>query len=102
MRLIKLFSLLLIATSAILSSCGSGSTAPTEGVVTYEISYPVPFEDKWMERLMPKEMEMQFKDDLLKTELSFAVGMIKIAYLSDQKNKKLCIFLSIKVFGNTL
>ena len=61
----------------------------SEGVITYGISYPVPFEDKWMERLMPKEMEMQFKDGLLKTELSFAVGMIKIAFLSDQKNKKL-------------
>ncbi len=78
----------MIAT-ALLSSCNVGSSAPSEGIITYEISYPTPFEDKWMGRLMPKEMEMQFKNGLLKTELSFAVGMIKIAYLSDQKNKKL-------------
>lgn len=89
MRLIKHFSLFLFIALVSFSSCGSGSHKRTEGVVTYKITYPIPFDDKWMERLMPKEMEMQFKDGLLKTELSFAVGMIKIAYLSDHKNKKL-------------
>jgi hypothetical protein len=88
-KIIKHFSLILLVALIGLSSCASNSSAENEGVVTYEISYPVPFDDKWMERLMPKEMEMQFKDGLLKTELSFAVGMIKIAYLSDQKNRKL-------------
>jgi hypothetical protein len=88
-KLNKLFPVLLFFALAALSSCGGSSSATNEGVITYEITYPVPFEDKWMERLMPKEMEMQFKDGLLKTELSFAVGMIKIAFLSDQKNKKL-------------
>jgi hypothetical protein len=88
-RQIITFSLLLVVSLAGLSSCSSGSSAPTQGVITYGINYPVQFDDKWMERLMPKEMEMQFKDGLLKTELSFAVGMIKIAYLSDQKNQKL-------------
>lgn len=89
MRLIKFFSLLLVVALASFSSCSGGGSTPREGVITYGITYPVPFDDKWMERLMPKEMDMQFKDGLLKTELSFAVGMIKIAYLSDQKNKKL-------------
>jgi hypothetical protein len=88
-RLINFFPLLLVIALASLSSCSGGGSERSEGVITYGITYPVPLEDKWMERLMPKEMEMQFKDGLLKTELSFAVGMIKIAFLSDQKNKKL-------------
>lgn len=71
------------------SSCETKSNRIDEGVVVYDISYPIPFEDKWMERLMPKEMEMQFKDDMLKTELSFGLGMIKIAYLSDKKKEQL-------------
>lgn len=73
----------------LMTSCGSGSNNPDQGVITYEITYPIPFEDKWLERLMPTKMEMQFKGEHLKTELSFAMGMIKIAYLSDQKKKEL-------------
>ena len=34
-------------------------------------------------------MEMQFKDDKLKTELSFGLGMIKIGYLSNKKKQQL-------------
>lgn len=71
------------------SSCETKSNRIDEGIIVYNISYPIPFEDKWMERLMPKEMEMQFKDDKLKTELSFGLGMIKIAYLSDKKKEQL-------------
>lgn len=89
MRIVKYFHLFIFIALVSLSSCGNGAKERSEGLVTYDITYPVPFEDKWMERLMPSEMEMQFKDGLLKTELSFAVGMIKIAFLSDQKNKKL-------------
>ena len=40
--------------------CAGKSSDVTEGIITYDISYPRPIEDKWMEKLMPTEMEMQF------------------------------------------
>ena len=85
------FSLIFIVvvSALVLIGCDTASDRPDEGVITYEISYPIPFEDKWFERLMPKEMELKFKGDLLKTELSFGLGMIKIAYLSDFKKRQL-------------
>ena len=86
----KLTFIYILAVSILgLTACDTASDRPDEGVITYEISYPIPFEDKWFERLMPKEMEMKFKGDLLKTELSFGMGMIKIAYLSDFKKREL-------------
>ena len=54
-----------------------------QGVITYDISYPRPIEDKWMEKLMPSEMEMQFKNNQINTELTFGLGMIKIGYISN-------------------
>lgn len=63
--------------------------AVSEGIITYDISYPRPIEDKWMEKLMPKEMEMQFKNNNINTELSFGLGMIKIGYITNTEDKKL-------------
>lgn len=85
----KLIFVIFIGATIFASSCSSEHNRVDEGTVVYDISYPVPFEDKWLERLMPKEMEMKFKKEKLKTELSFGLGMIKIAYLSDQKKKEL-------------
>lgn len=69
--------------------CESSSDTLNQGVITYDISYPRPIEDKWMEKLMPSEMEMKFKDDQLNTELTFGLGMIKIGYISNTKDKQL-------------
>ena len=63
--------------------------AVSEGIITYDISYPRPIEDKWMEKLMPKEMEMQFKNNNINTELTFGLGMIKIGYITNTEDKKL-------------
>lgn len=78
-----------IFTIAFLSSCETVGSKPSEAIISYDISYPTPFEDKWLERLMPKDMEMKFNEDMLKTELSFGLGMIKISYLSDAKDHEL-------------
>lgn len=61
----------------------------TQGVITYDISYPRPIEDKWMEKLMPSEMEMRFKNDKINTELTFGLGMIKIGYITNTKDRHL-------------
>ena len=68
--------------------CENGEPAVYEGVITYDISYPRPIEDKWMEKLMPKEMEMQFKNNNINTELTFGLGMIKIGYITNTEDKR--------------
>lgn len=73
----------------IASKCEEGPAAVNEGVITYDISYPRPIEDKWMEKLMPSEMEMQFKDNNINTELTFGLGMIKIGYITNTEDKHL-------------
>lgn len=69
--------------------CEDGSSHVSEGVITYDISYPRPIEDKWMEKLMPSEMEMQFKNNNINTELTFGLGMIKIGYITNTEDKHL-------------
>ena len=70
-------------------SCNENSGSVSEGVITYDISYPRPIEDRWMERLMPTEMEMQFKNNNINTELTFGLGMIKIGYITNTQDKHL-------------
>ena len=41
-------------------SCNLGEKSVEEGEILYKITYPAGFEDKWMERLMPKEMNFYF------------------------------------------
>ena len=55
------FASILISLAPLLftGSCGNMEPAVSEGIITYGISYPRPIEDKWMEKLMPTEMEMQ-------------------------------------------
>tara|TARA_B100000767_G_C19633469_1_gene479319 strand:- start:91 stop:729 length:639 start_codon:yes stop_codon:yes gene_type:complete len=69
--------------------CAGKPSGVTEGIITYDISYPRPIEDKWMEKLMPTEMEMQFKNNNLNTELAFGLGMIKIGYITNTDDKHL-------------
>lgn len=71
-----------------------GCTEPTrpkihQGKILYDITYPKPFEDKWLERLMPDEMEMYFSQNGMKTELTFGLGMIQIGFLTNQEDKEL-------------
>ena len=70
-------------------ACKEESSDLSEGVITYDISYPRPIEDKWMEKLMPTEMEMQFKNNNINTELTFGLGMIKIGYITNTEDKHL-------------
>lgn len=73
----------------LLGSCGDVEPAVSEGIITYNISYPRPIEDRWMEQLMPTEMEMQFKNNNINTELTFGLGMIKIGYITNTEDKHL-------------
>ncbi len=81
--------LILIAPLLLTGSCREMEPAVSEGIITYDISYPRPIEDKWMEKLMPTEMEMQFKNNKINTELTFGLGMIKIGYITNTEDKHL-------------
>ncbi|MBI35085.1 MAG: hypothetical protein CMP67_06950 [Flavobacteriales bacterium] len=70
-------------------TCSDIEPAVSEGIITYDISYPRPIEDKWMEKLMPTEMEMQFKNNNINTELTFGLGLIKIGYITNTEDKHL-------------
>lgn len=86
-----IFKTILIFTFPLLfiGSCRDSEPAVSEGVITYDISYPKPIEDKWMEKLMPTEMEMQFKNNNINAELTFGLGMIKIGYITNTEDKRL-------------
>ena len=81
--------LLFITPLIFMFSCSNIEPAVSEGIITYDISYPRPIEDRWMETLMPKEMEMQFKNNKINTELTFGLGMIKIGYITNTEEKNL-------------
>ena len=89
MRFFSLVTSVFLLPTLIVGSCTNMEPAVSEGIITYDISYPRPIEDKWMEKLMPKEMEMQFKNNNINTELSFGLGMIKIGYITNTEDKKL-------------
>ncbi len=100
MRIIKLIvrkkhfhiifvSLMFLLSAVGIFSCNLGEKSVEEGEILYKITYPAGFEDKWMERLMPKEMNFYFNTDYVKTEMIFGLGMIQINYLADNQNKTL-------------
>ena len=87
----RLFNYIIVILAPLLlaSGCESSGGAVDQGIITYDISYPRPIEDKWMEKLMPSEMEMQFKNNQINTELTVGLGMIKIGFISNTQDKQL-------------
>lgn len=72
-----------------INSCSIGEKSVEEGKILYKITYPAGFEDKWMERLMPKEMNFYFNTEFVKTEMIFGLGMIQINYIADNQQQTL-------------
>ena len=70
-------SFLFLLSSAVIFSCNLGEKSVEEGKILYKITYPAGFEDKWMERLMPKEMNFYFNPDFVKTEMIFVTKTLK-------------------------
>lgn len=89
MKRIFNYFIALIPLIIITSGCDSFNGAVNQGIITYDISYPRPIEDKWMETLMPSEMEMQFKNNKINTELTFGLGTIKMGFITNTEDKKL-------------
>jgi GLPGLI family protein len=83
------YIIVILAPLLLLTGCENSGGTVDQGIITYDISYPRPIEDKWMEKLMPSEMEMQFKNNQINTELTFGLGMIKIGFISNTEDKQL-------------
>ncbi len=84
---IQYFFILLLFTI----SCDSGifESGIKEGVVEYKIEYPYLKDDHIMMDLLPKKMEMTFKDGEYRNEISAGMGLFKTAIIKEKENQKL-------------
>lgn len=78
-------------------ACETKDAPITSGKINYAITYPIEIKDKWLERLVPKSMDLYFNERYIKSELGFGLG-VKIAYLSDIEELK--VFEQLKFLQN--
>jgi GLPGLI family protein len=67
----------------------------SEGVIQYEITYPVSTSDNVMASLMPTEMKYQFKNHNSAAELSAGMGMFSTSFISNAASKTLTQLVKI-------
>jgi len=83
-----LFALIFSATSC----GGSEANKIKEGVITYDISYPY-FKDEMMLSFMPKEMKMEFKDNIYRNTVGNS--MFETSLISNCTDSTLIMMLHI-------
>jgi hypothetical protein len=85
-RIAYYFILLLFATS-----CDRGifESGLDEGVIEYRIEYPDLGDDHVMMDLLPKKMEMTFKEGEYRNEISAGMGLFKTSIIKEKENEKL-------------
>ncbi|MES2837949.1 MAG: hypothetical protein V4667_10530 [Bacteroidota bacterium] len=69
----------------------------TEGVISYEISYPNPGKNESIISMMPSTMVYKFKDNKTSGELTGNLGIFGTSLISDYENKTL--YQTLKVLG---
>lgn len=77
--------------SFIAASCDSGifESGLDEGIIEYRIEYPYLEDDHIMMDLLPKKMEMTFKDGEYRNEISAGMGLFKTSIIKEKENQKL-------------
>jgi len=72
-------------------SCDKGifESGIKEGVIEYRIEYPDLGDDHVMMDLLPKKMEMTFKDGEFRNEISAGMGLFKTSIIREKENQKL-------------
>jgi GLPGLI family protein len=83
----RIITFLLLSFFLIGCNGGEEATGPTEGIITYDVSYPKPAADPFDQKMMPSEMTMKFKENKSLTTLLFGMGFVQMAYLSDNEKK---------------
>ena len=67
----------------------------SEGIIDFDINYPVKNYDASFQRLMPKKMTMSFKDNVYKNEVSIGV-FFNSAIITDCNKKEIIMILNFK------
>ena len=72
----------------LLSSCQSGifDGRISEGIVSYEVSYPYLDPDHYLHGFLPSEMTMQFSDNRFQNELSAGYGMFRTTFINNSND----------------
>lgn len=95
--LVKTF-ILSIFSVALFNSCGNlPFNKITEGVISYEITYPNPGKNESIISMMPSTMLYKFKNNKTSGELTGNLGIFGTSIISDFNNKTL--YQTLKVLG---
>lgn len=83
--------LYLFAILLLVSSCGENpfSNKVDEGIIIYSIEYPEISPDNVMLELMPKKMEMQFKDHDFRNDIIAGMGLFRTSIISKKAENQL-------------
>jgi len=83
-KLKKALHTLIIIFSIILIGCSGSSNKNSEGIISYNVTYPKMDNSNFMFEFMPKKMELIFKDDKYITNLSAGMGLFKTSFIVDK------------------
>lgn len=79
-----------------LCACGSNLGGIKEGVIEYDITYDDSIlSDNLLSSMLPKKMEMKFKDDKTFTEFKVGMGIITAGFLCDPEVKSISTFFHV-------
>ena len=93
----QLNQLLLCILISLLYSCENVDYSPKsidEGIINFNISYPVKNYASYMERVIPKKMTMSFKDNVYKNEVSVG-NFFTSSVITDCNTKKMVMLLNL-------
>lgn len=95
MRLVSLFLICLAVLG--LGSCENSifDGRPQKGLITFDVTYPYIESGGIMAAMMPKTMEMKFQDDVYTTDLKAGMGLFRLGFIADNKNRKLKNILKV-------
>ncbi len=85
----KILPAILIA--VLITSCIKNpfSNKISEGIIVYKIEYPEIDEDNVMLELMPKKMEMIFKEDDFRNDIMAGMGLFRTSIISEKSKNQL-------------
>lgn len=80
-----------------LTSCEQGlfDTRPSEGTVTFDVTYPYMTKKGLMASMMPNSMELKFKGNNYSSDLTAGMGLFRMGFISDNNDRRLKNFLKI-------
>jgi len=84
----KILHILILIFSLSLLGCSGDSEGESEGIISYNVTYPDMDKSNFMFDFMPKKMELIFKDNKYITNLSAGMGLFKTSFLVDKNENE--------------